>query len=183
MGPGRLIGLLLIGIGSFGVRAGADLKAVFAFSESVVSIRLPELNYEILTTVDEYARKVAVRFPTGPSDGEDSLPPHLEMRLEALAADADGLDYYQHYLKLYVDTMGSTYASVDDSKPIAMALPDCHMVFLFFSDSELKAHKALLITAIYQGIGIVILLDTLAELYDAHEDISIGIVQSIQFEK
>ena len=183
MGPGRLIGLLLIGIGSFGMQANADLKAIFAFSESIVSIRLPELNYEILTTVDDHARQIAVGFPKSQSDSEDSSPPHLEIRLETLAADANGLDYYQHYLKLYIDTMGSTYASVEDSKPIAMALPDCHLVFLFFSDSELKAHKALLITSIYQGVGVVILLDTLAELYDAHEDVSIAIVQSIQFEK
>jgi hypothetical protein len=163
--------------------ARADLKAVFAFKDRVVSIRFPELNYWIATTVDEDARQVAVTFPREQSPATDGQPgQHLEISLEALAPDVRGEDYHRHYLDRYADTMGSTSAPFDDYGRDSMALLDCRMAFLFFRDHELRDHKAILITSIDNGIGVVILLDTLASVYDSNESASIAILRSIQFE-
>jgi hypothetical protein len=78
--------------------------------------------------------------------------------------------------------MGSTIAPVENVMPNAMSLLDCRMTFLLFWDSEWKSHKALLITSIDEGTGVVILLDNLADSYDANEEAFIGILESIHFE-
>jgi hypothetical protein len=180
----RLIGVLVFALLSICMRIDADLKAVFAFNDRIVSIRFPELNYGIVTTVDENTRKIAITYPMPRAEvPTHSSPPHLEITLEPLASGVNGPDYYEHYLQRYLETMGSTSAPVPDSHPGGLALLDCKMTFLFFNDSELRAHKALLITSIDDGIGVVILLDTLADEYSTNENVSKGILQSIQFEK
>ena len=179
----RVGALLFVGACVSVLAARADLKAVFAFKERVVSIRFPELNYWIATTVDEDARQVAVSFPNDKSPGTDDQPgPHLEISLEALAPDVQADDYHRHYLDRYADAMGSTSAPFDDSERGPMALLDCRMAFLFFRDHELRDHKAVLITCINNGVGVVILLDTLASAYDSNKSASLAILQSIQFE-
>jgi hypothetical protein len=180
----RLIGVLVFALLSNCVRIDADLKAVFTFNDRIVSIRFPELNYGIVTAVDENTRKIAITYPTPRAEATAyASPPHLEITLEPLASNVSGADYYEHYLRRYVETMGSTSAPVDESRSGGFALLDCTMTFLFFNDSELRAHKALLITSIDNGVGVVILLDTLADQYSANENVSTGILQSIQFEK
>jgi hypothetical protein len=180
----RSIGLILFALVSHCVQINADLKAVFAFNDKIVSIRFPELNYGIVTSVDENTRRIAITYPAPKSEAiVDSSPPHMEITMEPLAANVSGPEYYTHYLQRYVEKMGSTSAPVDTSDSSGLALLDCNMTFLLFNDTELRAHKALLITSIDDGVGVVILLDTLADDYNANENVSIGILQSIQFEK
>jgi hypothetical protein len=50
------------------------------------------------------------------------------------------------------------------------------------ADGALKPHTMLMITAIDEGTGIVIVLDVLAEAYDAMEAVVTGILESFRFE-
>jgi hypothetical protein len=184
MGPSRLVSLLLMGSALLGQPANADLKAVFAFNDRVVSVRFPEFSYRILTTVDEKVRRIAISFPELPLDRDENLsPPHLEISIESMAADVNGQDYYQHYLQRYRETLGTSDLPVEEPKQLSLALDDPHVAFLYFNDGQLRAHKALLITSTNGSMGIVVLLDTLADSYEENENVSNAIVQSIQFEK
>jgi hypothetical protein len=179
----RLIGVMVLVCASSCTSISADLKAVFAFHEKVVSIRFPEFNYGIVTTVDENIRKIAISYPA-PKAGQvvHLSSPHLEITLEPIAGDVSSPEYHAHYLERYIEGTGSTSAPVDDSHSFALALRDSRMTYLLFNDGELRAHKALLITSIDEGVGVVIVLDTLADDYSANENVSNGILESIQFE-
>lgn len=182
----RLTGLviaLFVGIFLPATMVAAELKAVFAFNDRVISIRFPGLNYGIVTTVDWSGRQIAVTFPRAETDSWKEAPAlHLEISLEPIDASVDGQEYFQHYLGKYTEAMGSTLAPVENVVPNALLLLDCKMTFLYFSDREMRLHKALLITSIDEGTGVVILLDSLAASYDANEGVSIGILESIHFE-
>jgi len=180
----RLALLFAVAFGmALGVPAVADLKAVFAFGNRVLSIRFPEFNYGILTTVDEESRRIAVSFPRSPfSSPTDAPPAHLEIQLERLPAQVKGVDYHQHYIDRYAESMGTTTSSADESVPGEMSLTECYMTFLLFNDAELRAHKALLITSTSGDLGIAILLDTVAESYEANKAVWSAILRSIQFE-
>lgn len=164
-------------------RAEADLKAVFAFADRLVSVRFPELNYWILTTVDQNTRRIAVTFPEPAGHRETDPPqPHLEIVLEHVGPAVGQTDYHQHYLDEYAQSMGASPAGPDEPPPSGMGLTDCRMTLLQFTDAELNAHTALLITAVDGDVGIVALLDARAETFEKNKDVSSAIVRSIRFE-
>lgn len=179
----RLLYLLLLGIVFAGIPANADLKALFAFDDKIVSIRFPEFTYTIVTTVNEQTRLIAVGFPRSKLEDESgSSPPHLEIVLESVSPTVDGQNYHEHYVERYVDETGAASEPTEDFRKDASALSNCSESFLFFNDGELRAHKALLITSVNDRVGVVILLDTIAETYDVNREGCMTILHSIRFE-
>jgi hypothetical protein len=163
-------------------RLDADLKAVFAFNERVVSIVFPEFNYGITTTVDKDTRQIAITFPKPLREDPNAIAPHMEISLESLSGNVDGTDYYQQYLSKYQDKVGTVQAAVEEGKLDSLSFAAYHKTYLLYRDSTLQPHKMLMITAIDGGTGIVIVLDTLAAAYDSTEGATIGILNSVHFE-
>jgi hypothetical protein len=179
----RLLLLLLAAVVTPGARGDADLKAVFAFNDRVISIRFPELNYGIATTVNDNSRQIAVTFPPSASSREEEASAlHVELSLEALPAGTSGQDYYQHYLMKYAEDMQTIPVPDARLTSLSLSLLDCRMTLLSFNDVKLRLHKALLITTIDGGMGVVILLDGLEDVYDANEETALAVLESIRFE-
>jgi hypothetical protein len=178
----RLFVALVFALLSSLARSDADLKAVFAFNERVVSIVFPEFNYGIATTVDNDTRQIAITFPKPSFENPDAMAPHMEISLESLSGNVDGMDYYEHYLTKYQDKVGTVQGAVEDGKLDSLSLSAYHKIYLYYEDSALQSHKMLMITAIDEGTGIVIVLDTLAAAYDAIEGTTAGILNSVHFE-
>jgi hypothetical protein len=106
----------------------------------------------------------------------------MEITLEALRGNVDGTDYYEHYLDRYRDAMGATDTPGADRKLTSLALKAYHAIHLRYTDGALKPHTMLMITAMDEGTGIVIVLDVLAEAYEAMEAVVTGILESFRFE-
>jgi hypothetical protein len=179
----RLFFFLLVALTTSAVQSGADLKAVFAFNDRVFSIRFPEFNYGIATTVNDNSRQIAVTFPSlASAGGEEATALHVELSLEALPAGTSGQDYYQHYLTKYSEDMRTIPVPDTRLMTLSLSLLDCRMTLLSFKDAKLRLHKALLITSIDVGMGVVILLDGLQDVYDANEETALAVLESIRFE-
>lgn len=188
-GPGPAVTparfLLVLGLLCSGFDSHADLKAVFVFDEKVLSMRLPSFRYGILTSVDDRSRRIAVSFPAVPFDtGEKTITPHLELVMEPVDPDLDGLDYYLHYAAHYAEATGSTVTADEVGVPhLAPKLPDSHQGRLLFTDGASRSHKAILITSIGDGVGVVVFLDMPSESDEENEAESSAIMQSIGFEE
>lgn len=179
----RLSLVLFLALVTSAAHGGADLKAVFAFNDRVISIRFPEFNYGIATTVNDNARQIAVTFPSPTSENGEAAPAlHVELSLEALPAGTSGQDYYQHYLAKYASDMQTIPIPDARLTTLSLSLLDCRMTLLSFNDAKLRLHKALLITSIDGGMGVVIVLDGLEDVYDANEETALTVLESIRFE-
>ena len=160
----------------------ADLKASFAFNDRLMSMVLPSLDYRIYTTVEEDTRKITIVFPharsaePAPADG-----PVMGIIIIALLPHSGARGFLDDTMRTFLGATGG--AEVNAEGVEFNLLGGEHLQSgLLYSDPQAHVHKVSMIASAEDQMGILVIVDSPIESYDAIEGASASMIESIHFE-
>jgi hypothetical protein len=162
--------------------AAADLKASFAFNDRMMSMVLPSLDYRIYTTVEEDNRKITILYPRPRSaEPEQTAGPVMGIIMIALLPQSGARGFLEDNIRTFLAATGG--AEVQAAGVEFSLLGGEHIqANLLYTDSQTDVHEVSMVASAEDQMGILVIVDSPIESYDAIEGASASMIESIHFE-
>jgi hypothetical protein len=158
----------------------ADLKALFAFNGRLVVASMPRLDYRIETLVDENGRYILIESPAGETPAAAF---RIEIHMEKIPDDIVPEDYALLAVRKFVSEQGFDASALPPGRMNGTGLAGSQNLQVAWTDGQLRAHKGILLGAVSDGVGLLVLLDVLLPDYEAVEDLCVTILESVHVEQ
>ena len=180
--PARLAIVVLMIAGASFPLAAADLKASFAFNDRMMSMVLPSLDYRIYTTVEEDSRKITIIFPRGRSaEPSPAAGPVIGIIMIALLPHSGARGFLDDNMTTFLGATGGTEVQAAGTA-FALLGGEHIQSSLLYTDSQTHVHKVSMVASAEDQMGVLVIVDSPIESYDAIEGASASMIESIHFE-